>query len=48
MAKFEVSLGRGGSSTFKVQVNAATPDEARKVAEHQNPSYVAQAVRQVY
>lgn len=48
MARFEVTLGRGGSGRFVVIVSAGTPDEARRLAEHQNPSYVAQAVRRVY
>lgn len=50
MATWEVKMGRpgGGSSTFKVIVNADTPDQARKAAEHQNPGYKAQAVKRVY
>ena len=44
MAKYEVTLGKGGSGTFKTELHASTPDEARKAAEHQN---TAQAVRRM-
>lgn len=49
MAKFEVTMGRpgGGSGTFTVQVHAATPDEARRIAMSQNTGYSAQAVRRL-
>lgn len=49
MATYEVKMGRpgGGSGTFKVVVNAGTPDEARRSAEAQNPGYSAQAVRRL-
>lgn len=49
MALFQVKLSRqgGGSGVFTVEVNSATPDEARRQAEHQNPGYVAQSVRRV-
>ena len=47
MAQYEVKMGRagGGSGTFKVIINAGTPDEARRAAESQNPGYSAQSVR---
>jgi hypothetical protein len=47
VAPFVVTLSRpgGGSGTFKVQVQASTPDEARRIAEHQNMGYRAQAVQ---
>ena len=48
MARWEVTMGRGGSGTFKVQVHAGTPDEARRAAEAQNPGYNAQAVRRLH
>ena len=48
MASWEVTMGRGGSGTFKVVVNASTPDEARRTAQAQNPEYKAQAVRRLY
>ena len=48
MASWEVTMGRGGSGTFKVVVHAGTPDEARRAAEAQNPGYNAQAVRRPY
>jgi hypothetical protein len=48
MASWEVTMGRGGSGTFKVVVHASTPDEARRVAEAQNHGYNAQAVRRLY
>lgn len=44
MVAYEVTLGHGGSGTFKVIVHAATPDMARRNAEHMNPGYVAQSV----
>ena len=49
MRQFEVVMGRKGSGggTFKVYVSAATPDEARIVAQHQQPGYVAHAVRSI-
>ena len=49
MAKWEVTMGRagGGSGTFKVTINAGTPDEARSAAEAQNPGYSAHAVRRL-
>lgn len=47
MQTFEVTMGRpgGGGGIFKVIIPAATPDMARRNAEHQNPGYAAQAVR---
>lgn len=48
MASWEVTMGRGGSGTFKVVVYASTPDEARRTAEAQSPEYNAQAVRRLY
>lgn len=48
MRKYEVTLGKGGSGTFKIEVNAASPDEARRIAENQYPGYNAQAVRNVH
>ena len=50
MASWEVTMGRkgGGSGTFKVVVNAGTPDQARRAAEAQNPGFSAQAVRRLY
>lgn len=49
MAEYEVVMGRagGGSGTFTTRVHAATPDQARAAAEHQNPGYSAHAVRRV-
>lgn len=49
MPMWEVTMGRagGGSGTFKVQVHASTPDQARRAAEAQNPGYSAQAVRRL-
>lgn len=48
MRTFEVTLGKGGSGTMKVEIKAASPDEARRIAEHQYPGYNAQSVRNVY
>lgn len=50
MNEYTVTLGAkgGGSGTFKVTVNAPTPDKAREIAEHQYYGYSAQAVKQVY
>ena len=47
MLTYQVTMGRpgGGAGTFKVTVNAATPDEARRIAVAQYPGYTAQAVR---
>lgn len=47
MAPYIVTMSRpgGGSGTFKVQVHASTPDEARRIAENQNAGYSAQAVQ---
>ena len=45
MSQYEVTLGKGGSPTFKITVFAGTPDEARRIAKHQYPGYNAQAVR---
>lgn len=47
MQTFEVKLGAGGSGTFKVTIPAATPDEARRIAESQYSNYTAQSVRAV-
>lgn len=48
MRKFSVTLGKGGSGTFAIEINAATPDEAKRIAEAQYPGYRAQSVRNVY
>jgi hypothetical protein len=50
MPQWEVRMARagGGSGTFATLIHAATPDEARRAAEAQNPGYKAQAVRRVY
>ena len=48
MSTFEVTLGKGGSGTFKITVNTQTPDDARFIAESQYPGYTAQAVRNVH
>lgn len=48
MRKFSVKLGKGGSGVFEIEVNAQTPDEARRIAEAQYPGYRAQAVRQIF
>jgi hypothetical protein len=47
MRAYRVTLGRpgGGSATFTVAVNAATPDIARAIAEAQNAPYRAHAVK---
>lgn len=49
MARYEVRLGKagGGSGTMLVEVNAATPDEARRIAQAQYLGYVAHAVRRI-
>lgn len=47
MRKYSVTLGKGGSGTFTIEVHAVSPDEARRIAEHQYPGYNAQAVRNV-
>jgi hypothetical protein len=49
MQTFEVTLTRpgGGSGSFKVTIPAATPDEARRIAESQYNNYAAQSVRTV-
>ncbi len=43
-----MTLGKGGSGTFSIEVFAASPDEAREIAEGQYPGYRAQSVRNVY
>lgn len=48
MQLYEVTIGKGGSGTFKLQIHAQTPDQARTIAESQYPGYRAQAVRAVY
>lgn len=48
MRTFDVTLGKGGSGTMTIEVRAATPDEARRIAEHMYPGYRAQSVRNVY
>ena len=48
MNKYSVTVGLGGSGTFKVEVHAPTPERAREAAEHLYPGYKAQAVKQVY
>lgn len=47
MNSYVVQLGRGGggSGTFKVIIHAATPDEARRIAESQHSGYSAHSVR---
>jgi hypothetical protein len=47
MQLFEVTMGGkgGGTGTFKVQVNASTPEQAKRAAEAQNPEFKAQAVK---
>jgi len=45
MRLWKVTLGKGGSGTFSIEINAATPDEARRNAEHQNPGYRAQSCK---
>jgi hypothetical protein len=48
MQVFEVKLNRaGGSGVARVTIPAATPDEARRIAESQFDGYVAIAVRTV-
>lgn len=47
MRKYAVTLGKGGSGTFTIEVYAASPDEARRTAAAQYPGYRAQAVRNV-
>ena len=49
MQTYEVTMTRpgGGSGAFKVTIPAATPDEARRIAESQYGGYAAQAVRTV-
>lgn len=49
MQLFEVKLTKpgSGSGAFKVAIPAATPDEARRIAESQFGGYAAQAVRTV-
>lgn len=46
MARYSVKVGRrgGGSGTFVVEVNAASPDDARRIIAAQYPDYVAQSV----
>jgi hypothetical protein len=46
MSSWTVRMSRpgGGSGVFHVTVFAATPDEARRAAEAQNPGYRAQSV----
>jgi hypothetical protein len=47
MNKFEVTLTKvGGGSTIKTQVTCHQND-ARKIAENQNPGYRAMAVKQL-
>jgi hypothetical protein len=50
MQTYNVTIGRpgGGSGSFKIPVTAQTPDEARRIAEHQYPGYRAQSVQTVY
>jgi hypothetical protein len=47
MMSWTVTMARagGGSGVFRVVVNAATPDGARKAAEAQNPGYKAISVK---
>ena len=48
MREYEVTLGKGGSGTFKIRVHAQSPDDARRIAEAQYAGYNAQSVRNVY
>ena len=48
MQMYEVTIGKGGSGTMKVQIPAQTPDEAKKIAEYQYPGYRVQSTRRVY
>lgn len=48
MQTYEVTLGKGGSGTIKIPVQAQTPDQAKKIAEHQYPDYRAQSARAVF
>ena len=48
MREYEVTLGKGGSGTFKIRVFASSPDAARDTAERQYPEYNAQSVRTIY
>lgn len=48
MRLWTVTLGKGGSGTFSIEINAATPDEARNTAKQQYPNYRVQSVRAVY
>jgi hypothetical protein len=34
----------GGSGVFIITIHASTPDEARRIAEHQYPGYLASSV----
>lgn len=49
MRSYQVTMTRpgSGSGAFKATVPAATPDEARRIAERQYGGYVAQSVRAV-
>lgn len=49
MCTYEVTLTRpgAGSGSFRIRIQASTPDEARSIARGQYPGYAAQAVRAV-
>jgi hypothetical protein len=48
MQRFEVTLTHGGGSgVSRLIIPAATPDEARRIAESQFDGYIAIAVRTV-
>jgi hypothetical protein len=49
MQVYVVTLGKagGGAGTFKATIPAATPAEARTLATHQYPGYVAHSVKAV-
>ncbi len=48
MRKYEVTLGKGNSGKFKIEVYAQSPDDARRIAEAQYFGYNAQSVKTVY
>lgn len=45
MNTYAVTVGRGGSGTFVVIVNALTSDMARNTATSQYPGYSAQSMK---
>ena len=48
MQVYEVTLGKGGSGTIKLQLPAQSPAQAKSIAEHQYPGYTAQSTRAVF